>query len=128
MPKKKHPMSDVEGIHEGRGLKQRQEKPVSVWWGGPFSGAGTHKAIYANRPSKHVSPPFFCMEKAYMSINHCQSQAHLVWKAGCSMSVPGRPILKHSDSEGASLVILFFGMGKAYMSINHCQSQASQQS
>ena len=52
-----HPMGDVEGIHEGRALQQRQEKPAPVGWVvGPFSGAGTHKAIYAN-PSKQASKP-----------------------------------------------------------------------
>ena len=35
---------DVEGIHEGRALSQRQGKPGSAGWLGPFSGAGTHKA------------------------------------------------------------------------------------
>ena len=52
------PMGDVEGIREGRGaLQQRQGKPVSVEWVGPFSGAGMPKVTYANRPSKHLSPP-----------------------------------------------------------------------
>ena len=56
-PATQHPMGDVEGIHEGRALQQRQGKPFSVERIGPFSGAGTHKATYANRPSKHLSPP-----------------------------------------------------------------------
>ena len=37
-------VGDVEGIHEGRALRQRQGKPGSAGWLGPFSGAGTHKA------------------------------------------------------------------------------------
>ena len=56
-PATQHPMGDVEGINEGRGPQQRQGKPVSVGRVGPFSGAGTHKATYAHRPSKHLSPP-----------------------------------------------------------------------
>ena len=55
-PATQHPVGDVEGIHEGRALQQRQGKPVSVGWVGPFSGAGTHKATYAN-PSKEASEP-----------------------------------------------------------------------
>ena len=35
---------DVEESHEGRALQQRQGKPGSVGWLGPFSGAGTHRA------------------------------------------------------------------------------------
>ena len=38
------PVDDVEGIHEGRALRQRQGKPGSAGWLGPFSGAGTYKA------------------------------------------------------------------------------------
>ena len=56
-PATQHPMGAVVGIHEGNALQQRQGKPVSVGWVGPFSGAGTHKATYANRPSKHQSSP-----------------------------------------------------------------------
>ena len=39
-----------------RAFQQVQGKPVSVGCVGPFSGAGTHKATNANRPSKHLSP------------------------------------------------------------------------
>ena len=39
-----HHVGDVEGIHEGRALRQRQGKPGSAGWLGPFSGAGTHRA------------------------------------------------------------------------------------
>jgi hypothetical protein len=39
-----HLKVNVEGIHEGRALQQRQEKPVSVGWVGPLSGAGTQMA------------------------------------------------------------------------------------
>ena len=48
---------DVEGIHEGRALRQRQGKPGSAGWLGPFSGVGTHKATQAIHPSKQSSPP-----------------------------------------------------------------------
>ena len=56
-PATQYPTGGVEGIHEGRGLQQRQGKPVSIGWVGPFSGTSTHKADYANLFSKHPSPP-----------------------------------------------------------------------
>ena len=43
-PATQHHVGDVEGIHEGRTLRQRQDKPGSTGWLGPFSGVGTHKA------------------------------------------------------------------------------------
>ena len=62
------PKDDVEGIHEGRALQQRQGKPGSAGWLGPFSRAGTHKQ---------------CRQSI-----QANNQAHLVWKAGCNKSVP----------------------------------------
>ena len=56
-PATQHHVGDVEGIHEGRALRQRQGKPGSVGRLGPFSGAGTHKATQAIHPSKQSSPP-----------------------------------------------------------------------
>ena len=42
-------MGDVEGIHEGWALQQRQGKSVSVGWVG-------YKATYANRVSELLCP------------------------------------------------------------------------
>ena len=44
-PATQHHVGDVEGMHAGRALQQRQGKPGSAGLLGPFSGAGAYKAI-----------------------------------------------------------------------------------
>ena len=61
------------------GPSSRGRESLYVGLVGPFSGAGTHKAIYANRPSRQSGPP---------------SVGYKVQ----SKSVPSPPILKRSHS------------------------------